>query len=539
MVHDEDQLRTNADRLRPVRGVVLDVDGTLLDPAHRITSATRAAVARARDAGWHVLLASGRSPQGMTGYLAELGLDGPAVACNGALTFRLSDGAIRPLATRPLDRDVAAAAYALRTSPRSAMRRTTSGCCARPASPSRWATRRRRCSTRPRTGRPRTTATGWRAPSMPSSPRARFRPHPPDRKDRMTQARRRRRAPQFPQRIFALASPRSPGGVSLFDPGILPGADTVAGYASDEELVARAVDLLAGAGFDVLQATPLMINFAGPKRRFESAFATSLVAEERPVIKQGGVEGEATFLDTSDTPVRGLIHTAGTRFEAVPLGVALEEPTFPTASAFPPPADYFHLDVPAGVSLGCNADRAHRGGATGTGVTVAMVDTGWQTHPWFSQRGYRVEPVVLGPGTSDPEADENGHGSGESANIFSTAPDWTLLPVKAATAAGALVNMTAAFNAAVALRPDVISNSWSADIRSGPLSAADQARAAAVAAAWAAGIVVVFAAGNGHWGFPGQHPDVISVGGVSIAQDGALRASDYASGFESEIYPGP
>src|ERR671917_122019 len=63
MVHDEDHLRTNADRLRPVRGVVLDVDGTLLDPAHRITSATRAAVARARDAGWHVLLASGRSPQ--------------------------------------------------------------------------------------------------------------------------------------------------------------------------------------------------------------------------------------------------------------------------------------------------------------------------------------------------------------------------------------------------------------------------------------------------------------------------------------------
>src|SRR5215217_305711 len=64
-----------------------------------------------------------------------------------------------------------------------------------------------------------------------------------------------------------------------------------------------------------------------------------------------------------------------------------------------------------------------------------------------------------------------------------------------------------------------------------------QARAAAVAAAWAAGIVVVFAAGNGHWGFPGQHPDVIAVGGVAIDQAGALRASDYASGFHSQIYP--
>jgi subtilisin family serine protease len=357
----------------------------------------------------------------------------------------------------------------------------------------------------------------------------------------MTQARRsrsRRRGPAFPDRIFALGSPRSPGGVSLFDPGVLADAATVGGYASDDALVGRAVDLLAGAGFDVLQATPLMINFAGPKELFESAFQTSLVAEERPVIKQGGVEAEATFLDSSDTDVQGLVTTGGTRFEAVLEGVALEEPTFPTAAnAFPPPAGFFHLDVPAGVSLGCNADRAHRGGTTGAGVTVAMVDTGWQAHPWFTERGFRVEPTVLGPGTAEPGIDENGHGSGESANLFSTAPDCTLQPVKAATASGALVNMTAAFNAAVALAPDVISNSWSADVRQGPLSAADQARAAAISAAWAAGIVVVFAAGNGHWGFPGQHPDVISVGGVAIAQDGSLRASDYASGFDSEIYP--
>ena len=167
-----------------------------------------------------------------------------------------------------------------------------------------------------------------------------------------------------------------------------------------------------------------------------------------------------------------------------------------------------------------------------------MVDTGWQSHPWFTDRGYRVDPVVLGPGTADPGVDENGHGSGESANIFSTAPDCTLQPVKAATSSGALVNMTAAFNAAVALDPDIITNSWTSDVPAGPLSAALQARAAAVAAAWAAGIVVVFAAGNGHWGFPGQHPDVISVGGVDIAQDGSLRASDYASGFDSAVYPG-
>ena len=99
------------------------------------------------------------------------------------------------------------------------------------------------------------------------------------------------------------------------------------------------------------------------------------------------------------------------------------------------------------------------------------------------------------------------------------------------------MNLTAAFNAGVALNPHIISNSWTSDVQFGPLSAALQARAAAVAAAWASGIIVVFAAGNGHWGFPGQHPDVISVGGVDVRIDGSLRASDYSSGFMSNVYP--
>jgi subtilisin family serine protease len=344
---------------------------------------------------------------------------------------------------------------------------------------------------------------------------------------------------EFPDRIFALASPHSVGGVSMFESGVVADAATVGNFASEPDLVGRAVNLLADAGFQVLQANSLMINFAGTREQYEKAFGTSLVAEERPVIKQRGIEETATFFDSPDTDVQGLIATGGTRFEEVLEGVAIEEPAYlATPTGFPPPVDYFHLDVPADVSIGCNADRAHRGGTTGMGVNVAMVDTGWQTHPWFTERGYRVNAVVLGPGTADAGVDENGHGTGESANIFCTAPDCTLTPIKAATAAGALVNTTAAFNAAVALSPDIITNSWTSDIQNPPLSAAMQARAAAVAAAWAGGIVVVFAAGNGHWGFPGQHPDVISVGGVSIAQNGALRASDYSSGFDSNVYPG-
>lgn len=343
----------------------------------------------------------------------------------------------------------------------------------------------------------------------------------------------------FPQRIYAVASPHSVGGVSMFTPGFVADSSTVAAFASDDALIERAVERLSQAGFEVLQATPLMINIAGSRTTYEGAFGTTLEAHERSAIKGGGVVEEATCFDSSDTSVFGLIGTENTEFADVLEGVAIEQPSFPqTANAFPPPVDYWHLDVPGDVSLGCNADKAHRSGVTGLGVRVAMVDSGQFAHPFFAQRGYRVEPTVLGPGTVDPGVDSVGHGTGESANIFATAPDITLLPVKTASASGALVNTTAAFNAAVALNPAIVSNSWARTIGPGPLDAAGQAMAAAVAAAVAAGIVVCFSASNGSWGFPGQHPDVISVGGVIMDPDGTMQASDYSSGFNSVVYPG-
>jgi hypothetical protein len=180
-----------------------------------------------------------------------------------------------------------------------------------------------------------------------------------------------------------------------------------------------------------------------------------------------------------------------------------------------------------------NADKAHRGGITGRGVKVVMTDTGWFRHPYFVGRGYRSSPVVLGPSAANPNDDEVGHGTAESANIFAVAPDVDFTMVKLN-----FVNTIGAFNAAVQLGPHIISNSWGSSNQLGPLSAADQALAAAIATAVANGIIVCFSAGNGHWGFPGQHPDVISAGGVFMQPDGSMQASNYASGFASNIYPG-
>ena len=83
------------------RLVALDIDGTLLRWIHgegstieQVSDRVRDAVRRAQDAGAHVVLSSGRSPDGMTGVADLLGLhrDGAEplwiVASNGAVVFR-------------------------------------------------------------------------------------------------------------------------------------------------------------------------------------------------------------------------------------------------------------------------------------------------------------------------------------------------------------------------------------------------------------------------------------------------------------------
>lgn len=338
----------------------------------------------------------------------------------------------------------------------------------------------------------------------------------------------------IPPLLFANVSPHSVGGLSMFDYGGAFDADIISNFMSEDDVIRRSASALEEAGFQILQLSPYTINIAAPIATFERAFKTHIQAEELPTLKSGGNDDTATYFTGEDTERFGLLHTAGTAFEHLIEGVAIETPRYYFATQpMPPTKAYWHLDVPAGVSLACNADRAHRGGITGRGIRVAMVDSGHFAHPFFAARGYRVSAATLGPGATNAAADENGHGTAESANIFANAPDCEVLPVKMNFA-----NTLAAFNAAVAMAPDIITCSWGSSIMHPPLSAANLALAASITDAVARGIVVVFSAGNGHWGFPGQHPDVISAGGVFAQPDGSLRASDYASGFVSNIYAG-
>jgi len=92
-------------------------------------------------------------------------------------------------------------------------------------------------------------------------------------------------------------------GVSLFESGLVVTSDIVGNFVSDEAATERAVGLLADAGFEILQVTAFMINIAGSKGQYEAAFRTTIVAEERPTMKQQGIVEEATYFDTPMSPV--------------------------------------------------------------------------------------------------------------------------------------------------------------------------------------------------------------------------------------------
>jgi len=335
----------------------------------------------------------------------------------------------------------------------------------------------------------------------------------------------------LPETLFAEVSVKSLGGTSLFDEKELVTSENVENFFSEDSLIDEAIKELKNKGFEVLQIGDATINICAPPKIFEEVFKTTIEPQDRDVIKEGAVKDTAAFMECVDTKLPGLINTKGSSFENLIEGIAISDPVYYfQSSPTPPQKDYWHLEVPTPLRDALNAKQANDDGVNGNNVNVVMVDSGWYRHPFFVQNNYNGN-VILGPSASNPDHDESGHGTGESANIFSVAPKVNFTMVKMS-----FVNSVGAFNAAAALNPNIISCSWGQSREGLPLSASQVTLGAAISAAVLRGIIVVFSAGNGHWGYPGQHPDVISAGGVYMERDGRLQASDYSSGFKSKIF---
>jgi subtilisin family serine protease len=329
-----------------------------------------------------------------------------------------------------------------------------------------------------------------------------------------------------------LCRPRSGAGVVEMAAELA--GETADRYSPDEPTVHDVARNLMELGFRVfLDETGTSVSAQGPHELFERRFQTALRKRER-VYKTRERQQTVQFFDTKqDAPEPNVANVPGAMY------VTINRPPLHFASPLPPPVGYYHLRVPGDVAMLTGASAAHRRNtpagdrATGAGVRVAMLDTGFENHPYFQAHGYRLNPVAAADTSGAPDDDTNGHGTGEVANIFACAPDATVFGVKMG------LNAVLSFDRAVALNADVISCSWGyhlPGVTRLPIPLIPlYLRILTVVAR---GTTVVFSAGNGHVGFPGMMRDVVSAGGVFVDNNGALRASNYASSFVSSIFAG-
>ncbi|MBL8347627.1 MAG: S8 family serine peptidase [Rubrivivax sp.] len=318
---------------------------------------------------------------------------------------------------------------------------------------------------------------------------------------------------------------------SVFDAGALPTIASLDAFRQPMGKMVETARLLQKQGLVVHNVSDLSISASCSKRQFESLFRAPLVEKKMP--KEGQSMATAkTYLAPNARVQAPQVDGLSDLIERVyvqvpPLFFAGERPIPPFWN------DKFRLRVPVDVAEIMRASAVHQRGITGKGVRVAMADTGFYRHPYFIEQGYNFLAVTA-PDALDHTTDANGHGTGECANLFATAPGINFVGVKMGA------NTTLAVKTATELRPKVMTNSWgySVDVPNSTMPNFLVPLYLAVLDAVSKGITVCFAAGNGHFAFPGSMPEVLSVGGVVVDANLAYRATQYTSGFDSTWFPG-
>lgn len=337
-----------------------------------------------------------------------------------------------------------------------------------------------------------------------------------------------------PDRVYFEAVVPSQTGASLFSTDAAPEYEGLEAYRPPPGRVAQAAAAMQRLGFTVRHLGTFSVSGDIPRERWEEVFGTQVEQRSQPFSSAHPEAGELRFLaHMADVPFTIPAELDGLVDRAYPQ----LPPTF-FASPLPPRVGYHHLRVPADVALLLRASSVHKEGVTGDGALVAMTDTGFYRHPFYDWHGYSYQ-ATLAPDAVDVEVDDNGHGTAEAANIFAVAPDIDFVGVKMGG------NATLAFKTAADLYPAVLTNSWGYHLpgETELPNFLKPLEAAVTEAVTERGVAVCFSAGNGHVAFPGMMPDVISVGGVHAREtlsgdDFDLEASDYASSFDSMIYPG-
>lgn len=321
------------------------------------------------------------------------------------------------------------------------------------------------------------------------------------------------------------------GRRSVFDKSAFPTIANLGEYRPPKDKNVEVARKLQQRGITVHHIGDFSISASCSAKKFETFFKTKLSTHRLPkaarapkdYVMRAPRKGAPWKLPTRDS-LDTLIDRA--YIQHPPIFFAGERPIPPFWN------DKFRLRVPVDVAQIMQASSVHRRGITGHGVRVVMPDTGFYHHPYFRARGYNFLGIAA-PDVVDHTSDASGHGTGECANLLATAPGINFIGVK-------MGNPTLGFKTATELRPAVMTNSWgySADLPGTSMPSWLKPLHLAVLNAVAQGITVCFSAGNGHFGFPGSMPEVISVGGVVVDQNLKYSATNYASGFSSAWFPG-
>ena len=339
---------------------------------------------------------------------------------------------------------------------------------------------------------------------------------------------------QLEDRVYFEAALQSENGGSMFAEDAVLGSDTLDQFVPPAGRGIQAATVLQSLGLRVRHIGTFSISGEGPRELWQEVFGTRVEQRKQAFSEAHPELGEVSYWSHfADAPftipdsLRGLVERAYPQ----------RPPTF-LESPLPPQVGYHHLRVPDDIATVLRSTPVHKLGVTGEGVLVAMSDTGFYKHPFYAWHGYNYN-ATLSPDAISLEQDDYGHGTAEAANIFANAPDIDFVGVKMGG------NATLAFKTASDLYPAVMTNSWGYNLcgLSALPSFLKPLETAVIEAVRRRGITVCFSAGNGHVGFPAMMPEVIAAGGVyaheSLAGDDfQLEASNYASSFDSLIYPG-
>jgi subtilisin family serine protease len=340
----------------------------------------------------------------------------------------------------------------------------------------------------------------------------------------------------FPKRDGGPGPTKYPGHLSL---------KNVREFVPEARKMDRGIDELSKLGFQITGRGQLTASMKCTKESFESAFKISLT--EWPLDINQNYAFHSFYFPKNIKKWNPIL-------EKLIDDVYIQWPHLymaPAPSAKPPDVRYFHLVLPQGVATYLNATKVHKEGMTGKDIRVVMIDSGFEheSHPFFPCNGYKSK-VVLAGDAKDEKKDFLGHGTGQSANIFSIAPHAEFTGVKIAISGPDIAKINPAtmlegFYTARLQNPEIISISLGSDLREeqsnkqlSNLPRNLKALEAEILHAVASGITVVVAAGNGQFSFPGMMPDVISAGGVFVDKKEKMKASDLASAYDSKIYPG-